>query len=287
MMTAASLAQEPSLAEVLGRATDYVSELSEQLSGTVAEERYEQRSTTPVTSGFGRFGDRGRYDTSHRTLRSDYLLVRPTGSDQYHGFRDVFEVEGRLVRDREERLTRLFLTPSVSAEEQIRKIMTDSARYNVGDVTRNFNTPTFALLVLHPAYKLRFEFERVTDAAPRLGLDGPDKAADVWVIEYKETWPTTVVRGQDGKNLPAQGRFWIEPTTGRVLVSEFIIEDSAVDATITVRYETAEKLGHLVPVEMRERYDNRRAGSRVDGTATYTRFRRFQVQVEESAPSRD
>ena len=286
MAPPASRAQEPSLAEVLARATDYVNELSDQLSGIVAEERYEQRSTALATRGFGGF--RGNASgTYRRTLRSDYLLVRPTGSDQYHGFRDVFEVEGRLVRDREERLTRLFLTPSVSAEEQIRKIMTDSARYNVGDVTRNFNTPTFALLVLHPAYKLRFEFERVTDTSPRLGLDGPDEAADVWVIEYKETWPTTVVRGQDGKNLPAQGRFWIEPTTGRVLVSELILEDSAVDATITVRYETAEKLGHLVPVEMRERYDHRRQGSRIDGTAPYTRFRRFQVQVEESAPFRD
>ena len=286
MAPAASRAQEPSLAEVLARATDYVNELSDQLSGIVAEERYEQRSTAPATRGVGGFRGNAR-DTYRRTLRSDYLLVRPAGSDRYHGFRDVFEVGGRLVRDREERLTRLFLTPSVSAEEQIRKIMTDSARYNIGDVTRNFNTPTFALLVLHPAYKLRFEFERVTDTSPRLGLDGPDEAADVWVIEYKETWPTTVVRGQDGKNLPAQGRFWIEPTTGRVLVSELILEDSAVDATITVRYETAEKLGHLVPVEMRERYDNRRVGSRVDGTATYTRFRRFQVQVEESAPFRD
>ncbi len=286
MAPAASRAQEPSLAEVLARATDYVNELSDKLSGIVAEERYEQRSTAPATRGVGGFRGNAR-DTYRRTLRSDYLLVRPAGSDRYHGFRDVFEVGGRAVRDREERLTRLFLTPSVSAEEQIRKIMTDSARYNIGDVTRNFNTPTFALLVLHPAHKLRFEFERVTDTSPRLGLDGPDEAADVWVIEYKETWPTTVVRGQDGKNLPAQGRFWIEPTTGRVLVSELILEDSSVDATITVRYETVEKLGHLVPVEMRERYDNRRGGSRVDGTATYTRFRRFQVQVEESAPSRD
>ena len=286
MAPAASRAQELSLAEVLAQATDYVNELSDQLSGIVAEERYEQRSTAPATRGVGGFPS-DTSDIYRRTLRSDYLLVRPEGSQRYYGFRDVFEVDGRPVRDREERLTRLFLTPSVSAEEQIRKIMTDSARYNVGDVTRNFNTPTFALLVLHPAYKPRFEFERVTDTSPRLGLDGPDEAADVWVIEYKETWPTTVVRGQDGKNLPAQGRFWIEPTTGRVLVSELILEDSAVDATITVRYETAEKLGHLVPVEMRERYDNRRVGSRVDGTATYTRFRRFQVQVEESAPSRD
>ena len=32
---------------------------------------------------------------------------------------------------------------------------------------------------------------------------------------------------------------------------------------------------------MRERYEIRRDGSRVDGTATYRRFRQFQVKVDE------
>ena len=280
MAPAASWAQEPSLTEVLARATDYVSELSDQLTGIVAEERYEQRST----SGLGAF----RSDTyERRTLRSDYLLVRPEGSERYYGFRDVFEVNGRPVRDREDRLTQLFLDPSVSANGQIQGILTESARYNIGDVERNVNTPTLALLFLRPRYKPRFEFERVTDTSPRLGLDGPEEAADVWVVEFKEAWPTTVIRGLDGANLPAQGRFWIESATGRVLVSELIFEAAAMDAIITVRYEANEKMGHLVPVEMREGYDNHRMGSHVDGTATYVRFRRFQVQVEESAPDRD
>ena len=266
---AASWAQEPSLLEVLARATDYVNQLHDQLSGMVAEERYEQRSQAPATGDFGGFR-RNTYE--HRTLRSDYLLVRLEGAERYYGFRDVFEVDGRPVRD---------------AERQIQGILTDSARYNIGDVERNINAPTLTLRFLRPAYKPRFDFERVTDTSSRLGLDGPKEAADVWVIEYKETWPTTVITGQDGRNLPAQGRFWIEPATGRVLVTELIFEDSAVDAVVTVRYESDEKMGHLVPVEMRERYHNHRLGSRVDGTATYTRLRRFQVQVEESAPFRD
>ena len=32
---------------------------------------------------------------------------------------------------------------------------------------------------------------------------------------------------------------------------------------------------------MRERYEIRRDGSRVDGEATYSRFRQFQVKVDE------
>ena len=281
----ASEAQEPSLAGVLARATDYVTALSDQLSGMVAEERYEQRSMGPATSRPSGVFPSDTYQ--RRTLRSDYLLIQPEGSEQYFGFRDVFEADGRPVRDREDRLSRLFLDPSVSAQAQAQGILADSARYNIGDVQRNVNTPTLALLFLRSAYKPRVEFERVTDTSPRLGLREPDEVADVWVIAYKEVWPTTVVNRPDGGNLPAHGRFWIAPETGRVLVSELIFDNFGVDATITVRYEADETMGHSVPVEMRERYENRAMGSHVEGTATYTRFRRFQVQVEESVPVRD
>lgn len=280
-----SWGQEPSLAEVLARTTDYVNMLHKHLQGVVAEERYEQRSSSLDTGVVGGFRT---YINERRTLRSDYLLVQPEGSERYYGFRDVYEVDGRPIRDREERLTQLFLNDSASAEQQIQGILTDSARHNIGDVERNINTPTLALLFLRPSYKLRFEFVHVANTSPPLGLDGPDNddAAEVWVIEYAETWPTTVVRGRNGQNMPARGRFWIELATGRVLVSELIFESANFTATITVRYEADAAMGHAVPVEMRERYSTQ-SGSRVDGTATYTSFRQFQVQVNESTPFRD
>lgn len=276
-------AQEPTLGQVLARTTEYVEELTTQLSGMVMEERYEQRSRGSATGGFG---GAGRDARERRALRSDYLLFQPEGAERHYGFRDVFEVDGRHVRDREERLTRLFLDPSVTSETQVRGILTESARYNIGDVERSINTPTLALLFLRPAYKPRFKFERVTDTSPGLGVDEPEEAADVWVLAYQEAWPRTVLRAGDGGNLPAQGRFWIESETGRVLVSELIFEDSTVDAIVTVKYALDEEMGHLVPVEMRERYGNRRRGSRVDGVASYSHFRRFQVEVEEAAPLR-
>ena len=280
-----SLEQEPSLAEVLARSTDFVNALHEQLQSVVSEERYEQR----WSSGADSRGGRGFRQRAHRrTLRSDYLLIQPDGSERYYGFRDVFEVDGRPVRDREERLTQLFLSDSASAEQQIRGILADSARHNIGEIDRNINTPTLALLFLRQSYKPRFEFEHVPHSSPPLGLDGPntDDTVDLWVIEYAETWPTTVVSGRDGRNMPARGRYWIEPATGRVLVSDLMFESADFNATITVRYEANDTMGHFVPVEMRERYGTR-SGSRVDGTATYTRFRRFQVQVDESTPFRN
>ena len=278
-LSQAARAQEPTLGQVLARTTEYVEALTTQLSGMVVEERYEQRARGSATGGFGASG------RERRALRSDYLLFQPEGADRHYGFRDVFEVDGRPVRDREERLTRLFLDPSVSSEAQVRGILIESARYNIGDVERSINTPTLALLFLRPAYKPRFTFERVTDTSPGLGVDEPEEDG-VWVIAYQEAWPTTVLRAGDGGNLPAQGRFWIEPETGRVLVSELIFEDSTVDAIVTVKHALDKEMGHLVPVEMRERYGNRRRGSRVDGVASYSRFRRFRVEVEEAAPLR-
>jgi len=272
-------AQELTLPRVLARATEYVEEAHAQLSGVVMEERYRQRASSP---GFG-FGN----DSYERvTLRSDYLLVRPEGSERYFGFRDVFEANGSRVRDREERLTQLFLDGRSTVDRRVQGILTDSARYNVGDIQRNTNTPTLALLFLRQSYKPRFEFERVRDRSPSLGIDEPD-GDDIWVIAYRETWPTTVIRRRRGGNLPAEGRYWIDPRTGGVLVTELVLEDEGLESLVTVRYERPEELEHLVPVEMRERYNNRRSGSRVEGTATYSRFRRFQVLVEESAPFRD
>ena len=278
-------AQEPSLTEVLARAARYVTDFREQLSGIVAEEAYQQRSRGPSTYTFRGFESR----EERRKLRSDFLLVRPEGLSRYYEFRDVFEVDGRPVRDREERLTKLFLDQSASAAKQIRDIVMDSARYNIGNIERTLNTPTLALLILHPIYQPRFRFTRVAAGSPMLPLSKenlPDPT-EVWVVEFEEMWPDTVIRGDNRRDLPAEGRFWIEPATGRAWLSELVIDDPQVRATVDVGYRQDPVIGHLVPVEMRERYRNRLNGSRVDGTATYSRFRRFKVEVHEAEPFRN
>ena len=276
---AAGGTQEPPLATVLTQATDYVDQLHRELAGVVMEERYEQRARVP--SVYDRQMSRSRV-----TLLSDYLLVQPRGSERHFGFRDVFSVNGRAVRDREERLTELFLDRSASVDRRIDGIVADSARYNIGDIERNINTPTMALLFLSSAYKQRFEFRRGTDTTTSLRIDEPGRGG-LWVVDYEETGRTTVIRGRDNERLPVRGRYWIEPATGRVFLSELVLDAESLEALITVRYEANETLRHFVPVEMRERFRNLLSGSLVEGTATYTRFRRFQVLVEESAPFRN
>ncbi len=278
---AAGGSQEPPLATVLTQATEYVDRLHRELAGVVMEERYEQRSRVPPQYA-GQIPRIGRV-----TLLSDYLLVQPRGSERHLGFRDVFAVNGRAVRDREERLTELFLDRSASVDRRIEGIVADSARYNVGDVERNINIPTMALLFLSSAYKHGFDFRRGTDTATSLRIDEPGRSLGLWVVDYEETGSPTVIRGRDDQRLPVRGRYWIEPATGRMFLSELVLDADSLEALITVRYEANDTLGHFVPVEMRERYRNRLSGSLIEGTATYTRFRRFQVLVEESAPFRN
>ena len=209
-------------------------------------------------------------------------------------FRDVFEVDGKPVRDRENRLARLFLQRSPAADDQIRTIVVESARYNIGSVYRDMNTPTLPLLFLAERYQSRFRFKRSNDTVPQLAR-GSTKSPRftalpaLWVIEYEETAKDTLIqRALIGGDMPARGRFWIEPDTGRVVISEVIVRDPLMRATIDVAYQNDPAVGIFIPIEMRERYENNRARTVTTGTATYSRIRRFDVQVKEDiAPVRD
>jgi hypothetical protein len=270
----------PALDDVLVRTATYVTRFHEQLSGIVAEETYAQyaRSTRNLNSAV----------QSRKTLQSDLLLVRPPDADRYVEFRDVFAVNGAAVRDREERLTKLFLAPTSANIDQMKAIIDESARHNIGDIPRNINTPMLTLYFLQPENQRRFRFKRAKDRLPDLGsplaMVGQDTSrfrvtTEVWVVEFEETRRPTIIKTDRGRDFPAEGRFWIEPDTGAVRMSELVMQNDEVSAYVAVSYQSEPLLGFLVPVEMRERY--RARNERVEGVATYGRFRQFQVKTAE------
>ena len=114
----------------------------------------------------------------------------------------------------------------------------ESARHNIGTITRTLNTPTLALVLLYPDYQPHVTFSRTTDTTPFLDLqmEEPGHSTDVWVVDFDERGVRTLVRGQRGTFLPAEGRFWIEATSGVVIASELIVEDPDVSALVDVRY---------------------------------------------------
>ena len=208
------------------------------------------------------------------------LLVKPQGSDRWIQFRDVFEVDGKQVRDRNERLVKLFLQPSPSTASQVEKIVVESARYNLGSIQRTINVPLFALLVLEPPRQGHFKFSRARSAPPGLSRDA-EVPAGTMTIGYDEVAKGTMITTTNNRDLPAHGRFWIEPATGRVLISELRASDVLLSGTVVVIYRPDAAVDVLVPASMREQYLDRRSSVRVDGTASYGKFRQFQVKVDE------
>jgi len=273
----------PALHDVLERAAGYVRDFQRQLSGVVAEERYVQEVKYILPSyALGAMPRSSGAQDVRRVLMSDLLLVKPAGADRWIQFRDVFEVDGKAVHDRSERLVKLFLEPTGSSARQAEQIVTESARYNIGSVQRTINVPVLALLILDAANQRRFHFERSQDRKSK--LSGEPKSpgdSDLWVIEYDEVRSGTLIRTTNDRDLPSRGRFWIEAATGRVIASELVANDPFLRGTIDVTYQIEPSLALSVPVEMRERYELRKDGSKVEGTATYTKFRQFQVKVDE------
>src|SRR2546425_12077582 len=129
----------PTIDTLLQRAASYVSDFEARFSNVVAEEHYLQRAPSRLRSMSG------IPILVHRDLKSDFLYVKVPGDDTWIPFRDVFEVDGRPVRDRQERLTALFLQPPALAVDQAKQIPNESARYNIGEVLRALNGPGLRL----------------------------------------------------------------------------------------------------------------------------------------------
>jgi len=270
--------------QLLTRATWYVLDFIENLSHVVSEEHYTQDSnvllaTAPIPALGGRGGIPSvvpRGAAKHRELKADFLIVKTTG-EVWQPFRDVFEVDHIPIRDREERLAKLFLgnKPDSDWQDRAKAITDESARYNLGGVQRTINNPVFALIFLQPDIRDHFRFT----------MGKPDRRMgdNIRVVEYSEDMRPTVITGLPGQDMPAFGRFWIENDTGRVVKAEVRVEQRGIKANLTTEFRTDERLGIDVPSEMREDYDL--DNSRVIGRASYTRFRRFEVKsTEELAP---
>jgi hypothetical protein len=286
---AAAPAAQETFDAALHRAVAYGAVFRRELASVVAEEAYSQTVRTAMGVTITVDG-KGGQPTGHRVLKSDILMVRT--AEAYTEFRDVFEVDGGSVRDRQNRLAALFVSGDRQAGDQILRLNQESARYNIGNVYRNFNTPSLALMFLEPELQGRFVFTPTKNRTPALATPKDRGSASHFavsdrliVIQYKETMKHTIIRelGSLG-DLPASGRFWLDPETGAVVVSELVIAAPLMRCTIDVAYVGATGISVLVPAEMRERYVDNRDRVVTEGTATYSNLRRFQVNTTEVIP---
>jgi hypothetical protein len=232
--------QPPTLPSLLTAAASYVAGYEERASFFLFEERYVQSVQTQGPSA---------PPGSSRTLRSEVAVVN-TPDFGWIGFRDVFEVDGRPVGNRQDRLEALF-SGSLSSEtlSRARMLADESARYNLGSVQRTVNYPTMALVFLREANQSRSTFAR-EDSARVNGVP-------TWMVAFEETARPTLVGSQleeSRGDVGARGRFWVEPDSGRVRKSEITLGQTRSIGTIEVEYGPWPGLDLLVPSVMRETF---------------------------------
>jgi hypothetical protein len=254
--------------ELVLKASAYVERFQKNFGSMVSEERYEQTIRRAPSANGTTNRPTGPPST---VLLSDFLLVQVPG-EGWLPFRDVFERDSKKVRDREERLAKLFLSESAGRQDftRAREIMDESARYNIGNVNRNINIPTLVLTLLTPSNRTRMRFE----------LENVDESGTI--VGFKETSRPTYVTTTGGRDLPVYGRFWMDAATGTIRRTELHAIDTAVEGHITVQFQHDQAAGMFVPVRMEERYRKRGDPNEVHGLASYSKFRRFQVSTSES-----
>jgi len=264
--------QSVTVEEILPLAGKYVEQYGRALPAVLAQEDYQQ----VVLAGL-----RGPAPAaSTRKLRSD-LLVIDAGRLGWIAYRDVFEVDGHPVRERQERLSRLLAQPTPDSLQQARRIAAESARFNVNatgvKLDRTLNTPMVALLFLRPANQSRSTFKLGKTSQ----IDGLTCVALGFIEQAK---PRLI-----GSNAEAttQGTFWVDAATGVVVQSEMRIEtvlsvQQFVRSRITVRYARVAKLDLWLPQSMDELYELHPSMQSITGHATYGEFRQFKVTTDES-----
>jgi hypothetical protein len=264
-------AQTPELAAILAAAASYLQQFARDVDGLVMEEDYFQQAQGQALNA--------------RQLKSDYSVLGDA-SVGWIEFRDTSEVDGKAVRDRQTRVVDLFAHPSPSALEQARRIVREGARFNLMPagfaIDRTINLPMSALYFLRGGNQPRSTFT----------VDGADRVNGraCTVVDFHETATPPLIGTPD--NALASGRFCIEPDSGRVLRSELRLksrrDNAVVSALIRVEYANVPTFDLWLPKRMDETYNLTHATAGVDlgtmyGRANYSKFRRFNVAVEEKA----
>ena len=182
---------QPSLAEVLKAAGEYVATF-ERTASLVAQEDYYQL-----------------VENNRRTLRSDMLFI-PDEAFGWVEFRDVAASDGLPVRDREERLLTLFTKPNPDRLKQAQRIAAEGARFNLNPrgtrLNRTINLPLTAIRFLRPASQHRSTF-RITRW---------NRESSIVSLQFTEQYRPRLINTSD--QAAANGRFEIERATGRVMV---------------------------------------------------------------------
>ncbi len=265
---------------VLSSAMRYAMNYEQRFALLAADELYVQELQRPPNPGSNLSrtnpggGMQGGGPVNQQTIKSDFLLVQLGGDGEgFMPFRDAYEAKGRKLRERDDRLLKLFSSNDKGRFEKAARYSEDTNKHHIGNVARTINIPVLGLMFLHPRVNERFEF---TDGGEEnIGGRILRKAA------YREVARPTLIRNR-GRDLAMTGVIWIDPFTGTVVKTEMNAADPLVRTQIIVTFRREEALDLWVPEKMEEYYKAYSAVDDILATATYTNVRKvLKSEIEE------
>jgi len=215
-----------------------------------------------------------------RYLVSDVLLVRAPRTASWLMFRDVLQVDGDVVRDRASRFDTLFARPDADLVTSARQIADESARYNLGRLTRNINTPAAALIFLDDTMVGSTSWK---GARPTKTERGP-----ALEFAFEQRRAPFAIRTPDGRPHHAKGHLVVD-AQGRIISTKLQVSSTSLvgmgqrgairsDTVLEAWFGPVPGLDMWVPLRMDERVDT--TGSfdeQLRGDARYTKHRVFQT----------
>jgi hypothetical protein len=260
---------------ILSSAMRYVMNFEQQFALLVSEEHYVQELQRPPNPGDNLSrsnpggGMRAGGAMNIQNIKSDFVLVQlGMDGEGWMPFRDAFEVKGKKLRNRDERLLKLFLDNDKNAFEKAARLNEASTKLHLGNVARTINIPTLGMMLLHPRVNERFEF-----------TDGGEETIAGRVLRkavYREAARPTLIKTTRGRDLALTGTIWIDPFTGTVVKTEMNAADPAVRCQVSVTFRRDEGLDMWVPDKMEEYYKATLAVDDILATATYSNVRKYR-----------
>lgn len=242
---------------VVARATESLTALQKALEFVIADEV----ATQTVFDADGR-------KTATRTTAGDFFLAYVPADGGWLSVRDLIAVDDQPVQNRDD--LRALLTRGSMA--RIGRALADrNARFNIGPVTRNFNDPMLAMVMLDDKHQRRFRYDRraVTTA----------EGATLVTLAFTERDRPTLIHGANGAPIFTRGEFTIDAVTGQLRRSVITMKNGPTSAELTTTFERVEKLDLWLPSRMEERYEHAttREKTTVTVVSTYTNYRRFET----------
>jgi hypothetical protein len=261
---------KPNVRTLVERAHQWVEQFERDFIAVVADEEYDQRAS-----------DGSGAPPSHRQIHSELLFLRPEAGGGWVAVRNVlsYSDDGEPpieVPNSRDRLTRALERGRADGRSALRRLADESARFNIGKLARNFNTPTLALQFLDETHRDRFKFR--LEGSERLGSE------DVWRLKYEERSHPTIIQA-NFRDIELTGYIWSRASDGAIVRTQLELDakpndgHSGLHTTVTVDYSRDEKLDRMVPSRMQEDYAERAGSHHVSAAAVYSNYRVFETSA--------